>query len=36
MPTTEGSLETGWLVISTQAETDAIADSIKKASFLLD
>jgi hypothetical protein len=35
MPTTENSLETGWLVIFTQAETDAIADSMKMASFFV-
>ena len=35
MPTTEGCLETGWLVIFTQAETDAIADSVNKASFFV-
>ncbi len=31
----EGTFETGWLVLFTQAETDAIADSVDKVALLV-
>jgi hypothetical protein len=34
MPTTEGGLETGWLVLFSQSETAAMAKSMERASSL--